>query len=67
MPKPLGEKAFEVIGIPLKQPGFYVVELSSPRLGASLLGDNRTRYVATSALVTNLGVHFKWGREGSPL
>jgi uncharacterized protein YfaS (alpha-2-macroglobulin family) len=65
VPKPLGEKAFEVIGIPLRQPGFYVVELSSPKLGASLLGDNRTRYVATSALVTNLGVHFKWGREGS--
>lgn len=65
VPKPLGEKAFEVIGIPLTQPGFYVVELSSPRLGASLLGDNRTRYVATSALVTNLSVHFKWGREGS--
>lgn len=65
VPKPLGAKEFEVIGIPLVQPGFYVVELSSPKLGASLLGDKRTRYVATSALVTNLGVHFKWGREGS--
>jgi len=65
LPKPLGEKEFEVIGIPLTDPGFYVVELSSPKLGASLLGDHRTRYVATSALVTNLGVHFKWGREGS--
>ncbi|MDD1649457.1 MAG: MG2 domain-containing protein, partial [Methylococcaceae bacterium] len=65
VPKPLGAKEFEVIGIPLVRPGFYVVELSSPKLGASLLGDKQTRYVATSALVTNLGVHFKWGREGS--
>lgn len=65
LPKPLGEKPFEVVGIPLGRPGFYVVELASPRLGASLLGDSRTRYVATAALVTNLGVHFKWGREGS--
>jgi uncharacterized protein YfaS (alpha-2-macroglobulin family) len=65
VPKPLGEKEFEVIGIPLTDSGFYVVELSSPKLGASLLGDRRTRYVATAALVTNLGVHLKWGREGS--
>ena len=65
LPKPLGAKAFEVIGIPLKAPGFYVVELASPRLGAALLGEERPRYVATSALVTNLSVHFKWGRESS--
>ena len=64
-PKPSGEKEFEVVGIPLVEPGFYVVELSSPKLGASLLGENKPRYVATSTLVTNLGVHFKWGREGS--
>ena len=30
-----------------------------------MLGDNRTRYVATAALVTNLAVHFEWGRESS--
>ena len=65
VPKPLGEKEFEVVGIPLVNPGFYVVELSSPKLGASLLGENKPRYVATSTLVTNLGVHFKWGRESS--
>ncbi|HWY23344.1 MAG TPA: MG2 domain-containing protein, partial [Nevskia sp.] len=65
VPKPHGAEAFEVVGIPLKQPGFYVVELNSPKLGAALLGDNRTRYVATSALVTNMAVHFKWGRESS--
>ncbi|MBM4200741.1 MAG: hypothetical protein FJ189_05590, partial [Gammaproteobacteria bacterium] len=65
IPKPLGGKAFEVVGIPLPTPGFYVVELASPRLGAALLGTPAPRYVATSALVTNLAVHFKWGREAS--
>ena len=65
LPKANGAKAFEVLGIPLKIPGFYVVELASPRLGAALLGEERPRYVATSALVTNMSVHFKWGRESS--
>ena len=31
VPKPGGARAFEVVGIPLKQPGFYVVELASPQ------------------------------------
>ncbi len=66
VPKPQGARAFEVVGIPLKKPGFYVVELASPRLGASLLGArNKPYYVQSAALVTNLAVHFKWGREGS--
>lgn len=55
----------EVIGLPLKDPGFYVVEVASPALGAALLGDNQTRYVATSALVTNMAVHFKASQTGS--
>lgn len=58
-------KEFEVVGIPLKKPGFYVVELASPQLGQALLGRNAPRYVAAGALVTNMAVHFKWGREGS--
>jgi uncharacterized protein YfaS (alpha-2-macroglobulin family) len=58
-------KDFEVVGIPLKKPGFYVVELASPQLGRALLGRNAPRYVAAGALVTNMAVHFKWGREGS--
>ncbi len=62
---PAGGKAFEVVGIPLKQPGFYVVELASPTLGRSLLGRPMTRYVSAGALVTNMAVHFKWGREKS--
>jgi uncharacterized protein YfaS (alpha-2-macroglobulin family) len=85
--KPLGDKAFEVVGIPLKEPGFYVVELASPRLGAALFGESsvseqassliknivdsgqigtsRPYYVHAAALVTNLAVHFKQGRESS--
>ena len=58
-------KAFEVVGIPLRTPGFYVVELASPRLGKTLLGRDATRYVAAGALVTNMAVHFKWGRAAS--
>jgi alpha-2-macroglobulin len=58
-------KDFEVVGIPLTKPGFYVVELASPRLGQALLGRNAPRYVAAAALVTNMSVHFKWGRDTS--
>jgi hypothetical protein len=65
VPKPLGAKAFEVIGIPLAAPGFYVVELASPLLGAALFGVRKPYYVRTATLVTNLSVHFKLGRESS--
>ena len=63
--KPGGRRPEEVIGIPLGQPGFYVVELASRELGAATLGAGQTRYVATAALVTDLAVHFLWGRERS--
>jgi len=72
VPKPGGERAFEVVGIPLPQPGFYVVELASPRLGEALLAGSKPHaknkpvyHVSTAALVTNLAVHFKLGREAS--
>ena len=65
VPLPGKGKAFEVIGIPLKQYGFHVVELASPALGNALLGRNVPRYVAAGALVTDMAVHFKWGRESS--
>ena len=58
-------KEFEVVGIPLTEPGFYVVELASPQLGRVLLGRPATRYVSTAALVTDMVVHFKWGRSSS--
>ena len=39
VPRPLKGRATEVIGIPLGKPGFYIVELASPRLGAELHGE----------------------------
>ncbi|HEY7675495.1 MAG TPA: alpha-2-macroglobulin, partial [Candidatus Methylomirabilis sp.] len=65
LPRPHGAKAFEVMGIPFKEPGLYIVELESVRLGASLLEGGGAMYVPTAALVTNLSVHFKWGRANS--
>ena len=65
IPKPQGGRAFEVVGLPLKAPGFYVVEMESRILGASLLGKPQPMYVPTSALVTNMTAHFKWGKESS--
>ncbi len=68
LPKPdkTDPRPFEVVGIPLS-PGFHVLEVASQKLGGSLLderhGTHRTMYVRTSVLVTNLGVHFKLGRE----
>ena len=65
LPKLQGAKAFEVIGIPIPSPGFYVVEVKSELLGAALLGSPKPMYVPTTVLVTNLSVHFKWGIESS--
>jgi uncharacterized protein YfaS (alpha-2-macroglobulin family) len=65
LPKPGGSKAFEVVGIPLKDPGLYIVELESEILGNALLGKPGPMFVPTAVLVTNLSVHFKWGRESS--
>ncbi|GAP38796.1 alpha-2-macroglobulin family protein [Piscinibacter sakaiensis] len=58
-------RPFEVVGIPLPTPGYHVVEIESPRLGAALLAAPAPMYVRTGVLVTNLGVHFKLGRENS--
>ena len=65
LPKPGGARSFEVVGIPLAKPGFYVLEVASPRLGEKLHGKKDPYYAQTAALVTNLSVHFKQGREGS--
>ncbi|MBX3622400.1 MAG: alpha-2-macroglobulin [Rhizobacter sp.] len=58
-------RPFEVVGIPLPEPGYHVVEIESQRLGESLLGRKAPMYVRTGVLVTNLGVHLKLGRENS--
>ncbi len=65
LPRTAGNRTAEVIGIPLGEPGLYVVELASTRLGSALLGMPAPLYVPTAALVTNLSVHFQWGRESS--
>jgi uncharacterized protein YfaS (alpha-2-macroglobulin family) len=65
MPKPGGGKAFEVVGIPLRKPGFYVVELASPKLGAGLALERGPAYVSAAALVTNMVAHLKRGAESS--
>lgn len=63
--RPEGGHALSVIGVPLKRPGYHVLELKSPQLGKSLLGSRAPMYVRTGVLVTNLGLHFKLGHENS--
>jgi len=65
LPQPDGAQAFQVVGIPLPSPGFYLVELISPRLGAALLDKQQPLYVPAGALVTNLSVHLEWARENA--
>ena len=65
VPRPGPKKAFEVLGIPLKEPGFYLVELESKILGSHLLSKPAPMYVPTSALVTNMAAHFQWGKASS--
>lgn len=63
--KPDHGQEFQVIGVPFKEPGFYIVELKSRLLGEKLLAPPAPMYVAAGALVTNMAVHFKWGRASS--
>ncbi len=65
VPLPAAPGETEVIGIPLETPGLYVVEVESLPLGKALLGKAKPMYVSAAALVTNLAVHLKYGREGS--
>lgn len=60
-----GKWPFEVVGIPLPKPGFYVLEVSSQLLGKALLGANKPMYVRTTALVTNMAVHLKQSQENT--
>ncbi|WP_284618282.1 alpha-2-macroglobulin family protein [Aquabacterium humicola] len=58
-------RPFEVVGIPLAEPGYHVVEIESQVLGERLLATRAPMFVRTGVLVTNLGVHFKRGHENS--
>ncbi len=65
LPKPGGPKEFEVVGLPLPEPGLHIVETESTALGASLLEKKGSMFVRTIALVTNLAVHSKTGASGA--
>jgi uncharacterized protein YfaS (alpha-2-macroglobulin family) len=65
LPAAVGPHTLELMGIPLPSPGFYVVEFASNRLGQSLFSEDKPYYAYSSALVTNMAVHFKLGRESS--
>ncbi len=65
LPKPGGSAEFEVVGIPLGQPGYHIVEIESRLLGAALLSEPKPMYVRAAALVTNMAVHFKRGKDNA--
>ena len=65
LPKIKSKGEFEVVGIPLKKPGLYVIEIESAILGNTLLEPPKPMFVQAAVLVTNLSVHFKQGRESS--
>jgi uncharacterized protein YfaS (alpha-2-macroglobulin family) len=54
-----------VLGLPLPEPGLHVVELRSQILGRALLAREAPMHVRSVALVTNLAVHFKHGRDSA--
>ena len=65
LPKPGGSSEFEVVGVPLGQPGYHIVEIESRLLGQALLATPKPMYVRGAALVTNLAVHLKTGRDNA--
>jgi hypothetical protein len=65
IPKPGGQSEFEVVGIPLGKPGYHVVEIESRLLGRALLATPKPMYVRAAALVTNMAVHLKRGRDNA--
>lgn len=64
LPRQLGAKDFEVIGLPVKT-GAYVHEVESRYLGEALTDPKAPMYVSALSIVTNLGVHLRVGREES--
>jgi len=58
-------RPFEVVGIPMNEAGYHVVEIESRRLGESLLDPKAPMFVRTGVLVTNLAVHFKQSHENA--
>ena len=67
LPKPLGAREFEVVGIPLEKPGLHIVEVESAKLGQSLIRDKSPMFVQAAALTTNLAAHLKAGTDNALL
>ena len=66
LPREVGRNETEVVGVHLDEPGFYLVELESRDLAKAFLEEKYEKmYVPTGALVTNMAVHLKQGRENS--
>ena len=72
LPRISNHNEAEVIGIPMEKPGFYLLELSSHKLADAFLKNPKKKgkqpdrmYVQSGALVTNMAVHLKHGRENS--
>lgn len=61
--KPSKSSETEVIGIPLKNAGFYLVEMESPLLGESLLNRKAPFFVRSASLVTNMALHLKFSSQ----
>lgn len=57
LPRQLEGREFEVLGVPLKEPGLHLMEVESRALGRGLLATGRPMFVRAGALVTDLGVH----------
>ena len=65
LPKVTTGSDIQLIGLPIKEPGVYVLEVESKKLGAALLGKAEPMYVPTMVLVTDLAAHIKQGDENS--
>jgi alpha-2-macroglobulin len=55
----------EVLGLPLKQKGLHLLELSSPTVAEALLDNQKSFFTSTAVLVTNLAAHLKLGETNS--
>lgn len=64
LPRKLGAREFEVIGLPVKG-GAYIHEVESRYLGAALIENQAPMFVSALSVVTNLGVHLRSGTPDS--
>lgn len=65
LPKLTQDGSMEVVGIPLLRNGLFLVEIKSKILGKALFNENKEFFVSSSALVTNLSVHLKKGKDNT--